>query len=151
MKVTPDPVYNSVLVAKFINSMICDGKKALAQKIFYETLKILKEKTGKDGLEVFEETIEKIKPNVQVKSRRVGGSTYQVPVEVYPARKQSLAIRWILQAARKLEMGKPCRLNWRLKFWTPEKNRAMLSERKTKSGKWPRQTEHSLITHGSSV
>ena len=99
-KITLDPVYNDQLAAKFINSLIWDGKKILAQKIFYNALDILKEKTGKDGFETFKKAVETIKPSIQVKSRRVGGATYQVPVGVYPARKQSLAIRWILQAAR---------------------------------------------------
>ena len=99
-KITGDPLYNDQLAAKFINSLIWDGKKILAQKIFYGALNILKEKTGQDGFEVFKKALETIKPSVQVKSRRVGGATYQVPVEVYSVRKRSLAIKWILQAAR---------------------------------------------------
>ena len=99
-KIAVDPMYNDQLAAKFINCLIWDGKKLLAQKIFYSALDVIKQKTGKDGFEIFTKAVETIKPSVQVKSRRVGGATYQVPVEVYPARRQSLAIRWILRAAR---------------------------------------------------
>ena len=99
-KLVSDPVYNSDLVSKFINSMMWDGKKNTALKIFYSAMDILKEKTGAEGIDVFNKAIEKIKPAVEVKSRRVGGANYQVPIEVYPMRKQSLAIRWIIQAAR---------------------------------------------------
>lgn len=95
-----DGVHGSVLAQKFINSMMYDGKKSTAAKLFYDALARIQEKTGVPGIEQFNKAIENIKPQVEVKSRRVGGVTYQVPVEVYPARKQSLAIRWLASAAR---------------------------------------------------
>ncbi|MDH5720893.1 MAG: 30S ribosomal protein S7 [Spirochaetia bacterium] len=98
--VKPDSVHNSVLVSKFINSMMWDGKRSTAEKIFYSALGIVKEKMGEDGFIIFEKAVENVKPAVQVKSRRVGGATYQVPVEVYPARKQALGIKWIIKEAR---------------------------------------------------
>ena len=99
-KVLPDPVYHSDLVSRFINSMMLDGKKFTAEAIFYRAMKIIKEKTGEEGIDVFNKAVDNIKPLVEVKSRRVGGANYQVPVEVYPKRKQSLAIRWIITASR---------------------------------------------------
>lgn len=98
--IRPDAVHNSVLVQKFINSMMLNGKKSVATQLFYRALERVQEKTGEPGLEQFQKAIENVKPQVEVKSRRVGGVTYQVPVEVYPARKQSLAIRWLVAAAR---------------------------------------------------
>lgn len=95
-----DPVYDSVLVSKFINTMMLAGKKSVAEKSFYKALDLIQEKTGENGFEMFEKAIDNVKPQIEVKSRRVGGVTYQVPVEVYPRRKQSLAIRWILNSAR---------------------------------------------------
>ncbi|MBN8223132.1 MAG: 30S ribosomal protein S7 [Spirochaetes bacterium] len=99
-EITPDGVHGSTLVQKFINSMMYDGKKSTAALLFYGALGRVQEKTGVAGIEQFYKAIENIKPQVEVKSRRVGGVTYQVPVEVYPARKQSLAIRWLVSAAR---------------------------------------------------
>ena len=98
--VNPDPKYNSKVLAKFINRMMLDGKKATNQNIMYNTMDILKEKTGKDELEVFMKALENVKPALEVKSRRVGGSTYQVPMEVRDSRKEALAMRWIIGAAR---------------------------------------------------
>ncbi len=98
--IAPDPKYGSVLVAKFINNLMWDGKKALAQKIFYKALQLIEEKTGEDGLKVFERAIENVKPRLEVRPRRVGGATYQVPIEVRPKRQISLAIKWIIRAAR---------------------------------------------------
>lgn len=98
--IRPDSIHGSVLVQKFINSMMLDGKKSTAAQLFYQALDRVQEKTGVAGLEQFLKAIENVKPQVEVKSRRVGGVTYQVPVEVYPARKQSLAIRWLVRAAR---------------------------------------------------
>ncbi len=97
----PDPIYNSKVVTKFINGIMLDGKKSVAETVMYSALKIAEEKTGKKGIEVFDEAIENVKPLMEVKSRRVGGSTYQVPIEVRPVRQQALAIRWIIDAARK--------------------------------------------------
>ena len=99
-EVAPDPVYGDVVVAKFINSLMKQGKKSKAEKIFYEALEILGKRTKEDPLEVFKKALENVKPRLEVKSRRVGGATYQVPIEVRPDRQQSLAIRWIIRAAR---------------------------------------------------
>jgi len=105
-EITPDPVYENVLVAKFINQVMRKGKKALAQKIVYGAFEIIKEKTKKDPLEIFEEAIENAAPLLEVRPRRVGGATYQVPVEVKGDRRITLAMRWIIQAA-KSKKGKP--------------------------------------------
>ena len=100
-QVVPDPVYNSRLVSKFVNHMMRDGKKSTAQQIFYAALEVVGEKGGDEPLKLFKKAIDNVRPSVEVKSRRVGGSTYQVPVEVYPKRKTSLALRWLVEAARK--------------------------------------------------
>jgi small subunit ribosomal protein S7 len=99
--VLPDPMYKSKLVTKLINSIMEDGKKGVAQKICYDAFETMAEKTGKDALEVFEESINNVMPLLEVKARRIGGSTYQVPIEVRPERRQTLGIRWILIAAKK--------------------------------------------------
>jgi small subunit ribosomal protein S7 len=95
-EVLPDPVYNSRLVTDFINAVMLHGKKTVAEKIFYGALKVIEERTGDDPLKVFKRAVENAKPQVEVKSRRVGGSTYQVPIEVSGHRQQSLAIRWLI-------------------------------------------------------
>jgi small subunit ribosomal protein S7 len=99
----PDPIYNSKIVTKFINQIMLDGKKTTAEKIFYSAIKKLDEKAeeGTTGIQLFEQAIENVKPLLEVKSRRVGGANYQVPIEVRPARQQTLSIRWIVDAARK--------------------------------------------------
>ncbi|GAA0678301.1 MULTISPECIES: 30S ribosomal protein S7 [Clostridium] len=99
--VLADPIYNSKVVTKLINSIMEDGKKGVAQKICYDAFEIIAEKTGKDALEVFETAMNNIMPLLEVKARRVGGATYQVPMEVRPERRQTLGIRWLLAAARK--------------------------------------------------
>ena len=102
----PDPVYNSTLANKFVNSMMWDGKKSTAQGIFYESMKKLEAKGGDEALKLFKKAVENVKPLLEVKTRRVGGANYQVPVEVNPDRRTSLAIRWILSYARlRPEMG----------------------------------------------
>jgi small subunit ribosomal protein S7 len=99
--VPPDPKYGSVLVAKFINNLMWDGKKSVARRIFYEALERLREKSGgEDPLKIFEAAVEKVKPLLETRSRRIGGANYQVPVEVRPERQVSLAIKWIIRAAR---------------------------------------------------
>lgn len=98
--VLADPMYNSKLVTKLINQIMLDGKKGTAQKILYEAFDIIKEKTGKVPMEVFEKAMENIKPALEVKSRRVGGANYQVPIEVRGDRSQALALRWLVQYAR---------------------------------------------------
>ncbi len=99
-EIIPDPKYKSVLVSKFVNSLMKDGKKSVAQSILYGAFDIIREKTKGDPLEIFQKAIENVKPLVEVKSRRVGGSTYQVPTEVRPSRSQALSIRWIISFAR---------------------------------------------------
>jgi len=99
--VTPDPVYKSKVITKFMNSLMYDGKKTVAEKILYKTLDILKVKTKDDPIKIFNDAIKNVKPNLEVKSRRVGGATYQVPVDVKADRAQALSIRWIIDAARK--------------------------------------------------
>ena len=98
--VLPDPIYNSKVVTRTINSIMLDGKKGTAQTIVYEAFNTVNSKTGKDALEVFTEAMENIRPQLEVKSRRVGGSNYQVPVEVTPARSQALALRWLTKYSR---------------------------------------------------
>jgi small subunit ribosomal protein S7 len=97
----PDPVYGSKLLARFINRLIVCGKKSLAEKIVYEALRVIEEKTNRNGLEVFEQAIKNVMPAIEVRPRRVGGATYQVPVEVRSDRRVSLAIRWMVTYARK--------------------------------------------------
>ncbi|GAA6867629.1 30S ribosomal protein S7 [Helicobacter pylori] len=96
-----DPVYGNKVVTKFINKMMFDGKKSVAEKIIYKAFNKIEEKSGEKGIEVFEKALERVRPLVEVCSRRVGGATYQVPVEVRASRQQSLSIRWILEATRK--------------------------------------------------
>ncbi len=98
--VLQDPVYNSKLVTRLINNVMLDGKKGVAQKIVYGAFEIVAEKTGRDALEVFEEAMENIMPQLEVKARRLGGATYQVPMEVRPERKQTLGLRWITKYSR---------------------------------------------------
>jgi len=101
-EILPDPVYNSKLVSKFINGLMLDGKKSIAAKIFYQAIEAIDSKVEDEkGIDIFYKAIENIKPILEVKSRRIGGATYQVPVEVRPVRQQSLAIRWIIGFTRK--------------------------------------------------
>ena len=100
-EILPDPIYNSVLVTKLVNSIMLDGKKGVAQKIVYGAFEIVEQKTGKSGLEAFTTAMENIMPAVEVKTRRVGGANYQVPIEIRPERRQTLAIRWIVINTRK--------------------------------------------------
>jgi ribosomal protein S7 len=98
--VLPDPIYKSKVVTKLVNTIMLDGKKGTAQTIVYEAFDQVKTKTSKDPLEVFTQAMENIKPALEVKSRRVGGSNYQVPIEVSPARSQALALRWLVKYSR---------------------------------------------------
>ena len=100
-EVLPDPLYNSVLVTKLVNSIMLDGKKGVAQKVVYGAFDIVKEQTEKDPLEVFSAAMENVMPSLEVKARRVGGATYQVPMEVRPERRQPLALRWLPAYSRK--------------------------------------------------
>jgi small subunit ribosomal protein S7 len=105
-ELAPDPLYNSALVSKFINTVMSDGKRSTAERILYKSFDIIKERTGDDPLKVFKKAVENVKPALEVKSRRVGGSNYQVPVEVNPNRRLSLSIRWLVGYARERGDGK---------------------------------------------
>lgn len=99
--VAPDPRFNSVLVSKFTNSLMCEGKKTVARRLFYDAMDIIKSKVSdQEPLAVFEDAMENVRPKVEVKSRRVGGATYQVPIEVRPERRNALAIRWIINYSK---------------------------------------------------
>lgn len=100
-EVLPDPIYGSVVFTKLVNQIMLDGKKSVAERICYGALDIVKEKTGKDPMEVFNEAMENVMPVLEVKARRVGGANYQVPIEVRPDRRQTLAIRWMTSYTRK--------------------------------------------------
>ena len=100
-EILPDPIYNSVMVTRLVNSIMLDGKKGVAQKVVYEAFDIVKEKSGKDPLEAFTEAMNTVERCVEVKARRVGGATYQVPIEVRPERRQTLGLRWLTGYARK--------------------------------------------------
>ena len=99
-EVLPDPMYNSIMVTRLVNNIMLDGKKGVAQKIVYEAFEIVEAKTGKNGLEAFEEALENIMPVLECKTRRVGGANYQVPLEVRPERRQTLGLRWITRYSR---------------------------------------------------
>jgi len=100
-KISPDPKYNSELVAKFIRKIMRDGKKSVAENILYDAFDVIEQKTKQPPLKVFEQAVDNIRPVIEVKSRRVGGSTYQVPTEIRPSRRTALGIRWIISFARK--------------------------------------------------
>jgi len=100
-EVMPDPLYNSIIVTKFINKVMLDGKKSTAEKIIYSAIDIIEKKSEEKGIEIFNKALENIKPILEVKSRRVGGATYQVPIEVRPVRQLSLAMRWLVDSSRK--------------------------------------------------
>ena len=108
--VLPDPVYNSKVVTKLVNQIMQDGKKGIAQKILYEAFEIIASKTGREAIDVYNEALENVRPALEVKSRRVGGSNYQVPIEVSDDRSQALALRWIVNYA-KLRNGKGMAIN----------------------------------------
>lgn len=111
-QILPDPVYGSQLATKFMNRLMYDGKKSVSENIFYQALEFLGDKTQEDPIKAFEKAVENVKPHVEVKSRRVGGATYQVPVEVRPDRQVSLAIRWLINYARSRgEKGMVARLS----------------------------------------
>lgn len=99
-EVLPDPRYNDIVVTKFINALMIGGKKSCAEKIVYGAFDLAEKKSGEEGIKIFKKAMSNIKPAVEVKSRRIGGATYQVPVEVRPARRQSLAIRWLREYSR---------------------------------------------------
>jgi small subunit ribosomal protein S7 len=100
-EILPDPKFGDLLVAKFVNILMKHGKKSIAEKIIYRAFDSVNKKSGQDGIEVFKKALDNVRPSVEVKSRRVGGATYQVPVEVRPVRQTTLAMRWIIDAAKK--------------------------------------------------
>ncbi len=100
-KIFPDPKYGSIVISKFINSIMYDGKRSKAEKILYSALERIREKNKQDPIKVFDTAINNVRPNLEVRSRRVGGATYQVPVEVKSSRSQALALRWLMDATRK--------------------------------------------------
>jgi small subunit ribosomal protein S7 len=99
-EVLPDPIFQSQMVTKFVNNVMREGKKSTAEQIFYNAMEVIRERTQEDPMKVFKKAVENVKPAVEVKSRRVGGSTYQVPVEVRPSRKLALSMRWIISIAQ---------------------------------------------------
>src|SRR3954464_2413109 len=99
-EILPDPKFNDIVVAKFINTLMICGKRSVAEAIFYGSMDTIQDRTGEEGIKLFKKGLENVKPILEVKSRRVGGATYQVPIEVKPARRQSLASRWLIEAAR---------------------------------------------------
>ena len=110
-EILPDPLYNSQLVTKFVNVVMKDGKKSVAERILYDALEVIRTKTNDDPMKVFKRAVENVKPAVEVKSRRVGGSTYQVPVDVRPSRRLALSMRWLIIAAKgRGEKTMPARL-----------------------------------------
>ena len=100
-EVLPDPVYGTVVVTKLINQIMLDGKRGVAQQVCYQAFETIKDKTGKEANEVFQQALNNVMPQLEVKARRVGGATYQVPIEIRPERRQTLALRWIVDFARK--------------------------------------------------
>ena len=105
-EILPDPLYNSQLVTRFVNVVMRDGKKTVAERILYDALSLIEQRVGDDPMQVFKRAVENVKPAVEVKSRRVGGSTYQIPIEVRPSRRLALSMRWIIQnAKRRSERG----------------------------------------------
>jgi small subunit ribosomal protein S7 len=105
-QVPPDPIYNSTLVTKFVRTVMKNGKRSTAEGVLYGSLELVKERTGEDPLKVFKKALENVKPSLEVKSRRVGGSNYQVPIEVNPNRRMSLSMRWLSSYARSRGDGK---------------------------------------------
>jgi small subunit ribosomal protein S7 len=99
--ISPDPIHNQVMVTRFINRLMLDGKKSVAEKIFYQALESVESRVGRPGIEVFNEALKRVMPQVEVKPRRVGGATYQVPTEVRPERRTALGIRWMITFARR--------------------------------------------------
>ena len=100
-EVLPDPVYGTTIVTKLINQIMLDGKRGIAQSVCYDAFQMLADKTGKDAMEVFNAGLQNILPSLEVKARRVGGATYQVPIEIRPERRQTLALRWLVEFSRK--------------------------------------------------
>lgn len=148
-KILPDPKFGSELLAKFVNILMVDGKKSTAESIVYSALETLAQRSGKSELEAFEVALENVRPTVEVKSRRVGGSTYQVPVEVRPVRRNALAMRWIVEAARK-RGDKSMALRLANELSDAAENKGTLQLRNVKTFTvWPKPTRRSHTTVGN--
>ena len=143
-KATPDAIYHSTVVEKFICRMMIDGKKSVSTRILYTAMKELGEKSGENPLDIFTKAVDNVKPVVEVKSRRVGGATYQVPVEIREERREALAMRWIIAAAR-ARNGK-CMMS----LWMHTTQLVQLSRRRKMYTEWQMQTRHSATSAGSS-
>lgn len=147
-KILPDPKFGSELLAKFVNILMVDGKKSTAESIVYSALETLAQRSGKSELEAFEVALENVRPTVEVKSRRVGGSTYQVPVEVRPVRRNALAMRWIVEAARK-RGDKSMALRLANKFLMLQKTKVLQLRNVKTFTVWPKPTRRSHTTVGN--
>ena len=140
----PDPKFKSVIIPKLINSLMFDGRKTTAERIVYDAIDKLKTKSKEEPIKIFNEAINNLRPTVEVRSRRVGGATYQVPVEVRSKRAQALAIRWLISASRK-------RKDKLMKFLTLIKTKALQLKKKKMYIKWQNQTKHLLILGGNNL
>lgn len=148
--VLPDPLYNSKLVTRLINNIMYDGKKGVAQKIVYGAFDIIAEKTGNNPLEVFEQAMENVMPVLEVKARRVGGATYQVPMEVRPERRQTLGLRWISTYSR-ARSEKTMKERLAGEILMPQTVPAVLSRSVKTLIRWLKLTRLSLITDGNFI
>ncbi len=147
-KILPDPKFGSELLAKFVNILMVDGKKSTAESIVYSALETLAQRSGKSELEAFEVALENVRPTVEVKSRRVGGSTYQVPVEVRPVRRNALAMRWIVEAARK-RGDKSMALRLANELSDAAENKGTAVKKRETFTVWPKPTRRSHTTVGN--
>ena len=147
-EILPDPMYGSVLVTKLVNSIMLDGKKGVAQKVVYGAFDIIKEKTEKEPLEVFTQAMENIMPSLEVKARRVGGATYQVPMEVRPARRQTLGLRWLTNYSRaRSERTMAERLAGEI--MDAANNTGSAVKKREEPTRWPNPTRHSPTSVGN--
>ena len=148
--VTPDPKFSSTIIPKLINSIMYDGKKVVAEKIVYDAIEKIKSKTKEEPIKVFNEAINNIKPTVEVRSRRVGGATYQVPVEVKSKRAQALAIRWLIDASRKEKIN-TCQTKFLMNCLMLTKEKDQLLKKEKMYIKWQSQTKLLLISGGNKL
>ncbi len=147
-KILPDPKFGSELLAKFVNILMVDGKKSTAESIVYSALETLAQRSGKSELEAFEVALENVRPTVEVKSRRVGGSTYQVPVEVRPVRRNALAMRWIVKLLVNAVIN-PWLCAWRTNFLMLQKTKVLQLRNVKTFTVWPKPTRRSHTTVGN--
>ena len=148
--VIPDPIFNSTIIPKLINSIMYDGKKGVAEKIVYEAIEKIKSKTKEEPINVFNEAINNIRPTVEVRSRRVGGATYQVPVEVKSKRAQALAIRWLVDASRKRK-DNTCLIKFLMNCMTLTKKKDQQLKKEKMYIKWLSRIRLSLILGGKKL